>query len=838
MSRIGCLVGPPGTGKTTAATGMAQRWMDRGIDATQVAYLAFTRAAAKTAVTKIMQAGENYVSDEAIKENFPLFRTIHSLAYMGQKTLHPDISVMTPLHMRQFSKERGYEGKFAAAKWEDLSDAFQYTEHRGSESDWDQVLQAYMLSRVTARTVAELDACRTFPGREATKGPYIDTQMYRTFVSKYEQFKVREGISDFTDMLEFAVRSMPPLDHVRYVVIDEAQDLASIHHMIVNRLFPRAEEIWFVGDEDQCQPDGTMVGLTHGGSKPIEEVDVGDEFVSFDRRGASVVGRRSRGCRVTRKSSRSYTGDLFEVTASGRMTRATKEHRFIVRWTKESRRSDLCATYLMEKDGRFRVGWCQLFRADGLLHLVRRAAIEKATRMWVLEIHADRTDASVHESVVASRHGLPTITFEPVDQAVHLTREAIETVFTELGDQRDRAHECLEAHGRSIDHPFWDKAAHFHRKKSTIMEIEACNMLSDIMCVPVYDGTKAVRWEPLTITRSPVRDLRVHSLEVEKHHTYIADGIVTHNCIYSFSGAQASLFLNRYRTADRRIILRKTRRFGEGIVRYSRQIIRRVRDRIVKDVTGLPGRPGMVRFRGRFKPGTGGVLVLHRHVQGCQEAARLFMEQGIPFRNERGLDPLSYGNRVSAWECLEELAAGKPTGPGRARTLITEQMKSNWVDKDGTKTKLVPHGAKKRLEEKGIPQNEVTLAELETQGYLTTAGATMIRDRILRAFKNGDDFQYYDRVVRAGHSLHAEDVPTITTIHGSKGRQANEVVVFSEMSKKCWADPDTEHRLAYVAVTRTETDVTVCGEDGVDWARDHYNYPPLEVAGATPVGAK
>jgi superfamily I DNA/RNA helicase len=553
VNRVGCLVGPPGTGKTTAATRMTQRWMDRGVSSGQIAYLAFTRAAAKEAVTKIM-GGEDRLSDEAIRENFPLFRTIHSLAFMGLKGLRPDAEVMTPAHMRQFSKENGYEGKMASPKWEDLSDAFQHTEHKGSESDWDQVLGAYMLSRVTARNENDLDGSRHYPGPEATKGPYVDAQRYRTFVAKYEAFKEREGIADFTDMLEFAARIMEPLDHVRYVVIDEAQDLASLHHLILNRCFRNAEFTWFVGDEDQC--------------------------------------------------------------------------------------------------------------------------------------------------------------------------------------------------------------------------------------------------------------------------------------IYSFSGARASLFLNRYRTAHQRVVLRQTHRFGERVVQYSRRIIKRVRDRIVKNVVGLQGRHGSVRFRGRFEPCTGDTLVLHRHVAGCQEAARLFMEHGMPFRNERGHDPLSYTNRIQAWECLDELAAGKPTSPGAVKALLADVVPSNRVEKDGTKTKLIPHGAKKAIETRGVGQAPVTLQDLERMGFLTPEGVITLQERHYRTLKFSEDLEYYDRVSKAGHDLHAEKVPVVTTIHGSKGRQAERVLVFSEMSKRCWADRDTEHRLAYVAATRTQTDVTVCGEDGVDWANDHYDYPPVEAVNA------
>jgi superfamily I DNA/RNA helicase len=88
-----------------------------------------------------------------------------------------------------------------------------------------------------------------------------------------------------------------------------------------------------------------------------------------------------------------------------------------------------------------------------------------------------------------------------------------------------------------------------------------------------------------------------------------------------------------------------------------------------------------------------------------------------------------------------------------------------------------------------------------------------------------DDLLYYSRVVRNGHSLSTEKVPIITTIHASKGREADNVVLFSEMGRRCWQDPDSEHRLAYVGSTRTRRNLTICLDRKVEWARMAYDYP-------------
>jgi superfamily I DNA/RNA helicase len=515
------------------------------VDSSLIAYLAFTRAAAKEAVVRIME-GEEDVSEDTVKERFPLFRTIHSLAYRGLKGAKPDLRVMTPADMKAFSKETGYQGRFAVSDWEDMSDALQRARESSSDSVWDKALAAYMISRVTAATAEGFERARTEMSPAALRMGFIQGHVYRALIKRYEDFKKREGLVDFTDMLEFAATEMKPLDHVRRVVIDESQDLCAAHYQI-GRLFPNADEVWYAGDEDQA--------------------------------------------------------------------------------------------------------------------------------------------------------------------------------------------------------------------------------------------------------------------------------------IFSFSGASADLFLDRYRRASRRIILRQTYRFGREIVDYSAKIIRRIRNRIEKNIIGVAGRQGRIEKAGKFVPPKGEVLILHRHVQGCQEIARAFVEAGLPFRNERGKDPLSAHERIKAWMALEQLAKGATASAGGIRILLEDYMPSFRVDEHGQKVRLIARGGIKKIGEiagSGIVMN---LADLVGGAILTESGVEVISSRGYQVFDHWQDFEYYGKVVENGHDLDGVKVPVITTMHGSKGRQAERVIVFSEMNRRCWDDRDTEHRLAYVAATRTKTDLTVCSEGHVDWASSDYDYP-------------
>jgi len=536
---VGILYGPPGTGKTTFGTRLTQEWLGVGVRPDELAYLAFTKAAAKTAVHRIYdQVGD-------LDLDFPYFRTIHSLSFQGLKRERPDSKVIAPSDMKKFSKESGLDGSFAVSEFEDLADVYRRLEDRG-RTVWDQAKSAYDLSRITSSTPAELDRCRTAMSPFAAQSVgFLEGNAYQAFVRKYEDWKAKEGLIDFTDMLEYALRSMVPLDRCRKVIVDEAQDLCPLHHAIVDRVFRNAEEVVFVGDDDQS--------------------------------------------------------------------------------------------------------------------------------------------------------------------------------------------------------------------------------------------------------------------------------------IFTFSGASAELFLKRAATASLKVVLRQTHRYGQQIVDFSQKIIRHVKTRQEKEVIGVSERGATISMAGRFEPMHGKILVLHRHVQGCQAAAEAYVEAGIPFRNERGHDPLGSTKRIQGWRAIDLLSRGDRAPIMIADVLIGDLMPS--VMKDEDRTRLVVHGSKKRVALCSGDMVSVSLQDLLTMNVLTPAGAKMIAERRYDVFNHSKDLAYYGRLSKNGYGLDARDLATITTIHGSKGREADEVVLFSEMGRKCWKDPDTEHRLAYVGATRTRSNLTICCDDLVDWAESDYEYP-------------
>lgn len=73
--------------------------------------------------------------------------------------------------------------------------------------------------------------------------------------------------------------------------------------------------------------------------------------------------------------------------------------------------------------------------------------------------------------------------------------------------------------------------------------------------------------------------------------------------------------------------------------------------------------------------------------------------------------------------------------------------------------------------------------------------------------------QYYVSLLRRGESLTKQPRINISTVHGAKGGEADHVVLLSDMATQTWEaipfNPDSEHRVWYVGVTRCKETLNI-----------------------------
>lgn len=527
--------------------------------------------------------------------------------------------------------------------------------------------------------------------------------------TELEKRRASRGLHDFDDMLLWCwmqlVASEEPRRRWRQrwsvVIVDEVQDSNPVQWDISRLLVgldscvPHVRELaeppgkdeglhnlMVGGDPSQCHPADTMIDLDSRGKdanrSPIQNLKTGDKIGGWNRHGQKMIGGRR--IKVAR---RQYKGPMLRVSTATRTTRVTPNHRFICRWTE--RGSKVCVTYLMYRRGfGYRVGWCQLFSGKYGFHLSQRARLEKADALWILEVHKTRAEASLAESVVAAKYGLPTITFEPPNGAVLYGRAGIKSLFSVLADVNgERGERCLHDYGRDPALPLWPwpnqpKGAYL---RATYFEVFAANLLPGAMSVPLPDERN--KWSVINRVESGPYDGWIYSLDVEKDHSYAADGIVVLNSIYGWRSAEPNLFVQFSTDAEvTQLVLPINYRSNTSICAVGTGLVRGKAWHLAGEIKAH-----------RLEPAPGAVSVMHYQTPEEEASAtiRRCMEiaQSEGFRSCVVLSRLSVGLNIAEIECIRnrvpyvKRASGSFFESSEIKDILAYLRVSSGFDPDG-----------------------------------------------------------------------------------------------------------------------------------------------------------
>lgn len=251
---------------------------------------------------------------------------------------------------------------------------------------------------------------------------------------------------DFDDMCWLPSVLGAPIQTYDYVFVDEVQDTGANQVDLLSKAVGKSGRLIAIGDPHQCQPGETKVlvnrlpGETH--SVDLKDVMEGDQIVTYDRHAACFV----QNGRVNKVASRPYAGKLYSVTAGGKTTRCTPNHKWLVKWNKKGQTNV------------FKTAACNLIPE--------------------------------HMQILVSPNGLARKSWMPVTVSVE-----------------------------------------------------------------EYDGT-------------------VYSLDVDKYHTYVADGLVTCNSIYGFRGAATDAVDNLIKKFRAKVLaMPVTYRCAREIVKKAKEIV-------------------------------------------------------------------------------------------------------------------------------------------------------------------------------------------------------------------------------------------------------------------------
>jgi len=343
----------------------------------------------------------------------------------------------------------------------------------------------------------------------------------------YQRELHRANAMDFDDLLFRAVDLLQLFQEVRdrysnafrWILVDEYQDTNAAQYRWLQLLSSEHRNLAVVGDDDQCLVEGTLVTMGDGSKRPIELVNVGEEVLSCYGSGDL------RPARVMNVSRSERSVGVAITTRAGRRIVSTPEHVHFAGYSGQR--------LLLDRQLHF----------DEPNHVPR--PWKGPRRHVTITLCGDRRGGTpMHTVAVGGRDR---------EAAAALARLRLTVRRAKAGSKGWRYESCFKDYREALDAV--DRIASVlpvHVRQ--VGRVGPSTPSGESNSLP-FTAAGAVRPGMVMVAENGGYDVvesvdrvmlpgAVYDLDVEATHNFVAGGLVTHNSIYGFRGADIRNILN------------------------------------------------------------------------------------------------------------------------------------------------------------------------------------------------------------------------------------------------------------------------------------------------------
>lgn len=484
MHKVGpCLViAGAGSGKTRVLTTRIAHLIEEGIPSWNILAITFTNKAAKEMRERL---------DVLVPNHDVFVGTFHSF---GVRILRENY-----MHL-------GLERNFTILDSDDvLSLIKKIMKDMGISKE--ECAPSYIRNRISFiknEMMSEADIEKFFN----TEPEQIAYQVYK----EYRKVLKKNNSVDFDDLLllpvELFTKNKEVLEHYqekfKYILIDEYQDTNEVQYKLSKLLSAKYQNIFVVGDANQCLIKGTKVETNHG-VKNIEEVTEQDEILTAVGHGEVNFQK------VEKVIPSSYEGTILKITTkNGNTLSCTPEHTMFYKEIL----SDLGTSMLISNE---------------MLNINYLSGAKTNRRNYSTQRISFNTTSPEYRLILENA-GFPVRNGKNTDFR-------IETERTTMLEAKEYA----------------NKIAMFIPKVSILEKIRLtkdeafrfipAGSLREGMQLAILKDHELIEDEIVKIEKSFYRDY-VYDISVPTTRNFLANGVCVHNCIYGFRGSNFRNILN------------------------------------------------------------------------------------------------------------------------------------------------------------------------------------------------------------------------------------------------------------------------------------------------------